>query len=261
MSKEKKIMERDDGSSIIAIDEISGMIYEKPHVEVEIPEDYMLLVDSQMKDYKKWLKFNEQLQHKADETETEEDMETALKEVTFHFKQRYAGVVAKDQGERLSPSKIKRIWDNFMKYEYRSFLSSHINLKLSTILEIGIDKFIYTLGWRKPSDTATWRNNKVRLGTCCHCEDQFIPLMFQHNHGLCMNCRPNYSVTAIRNYILHTMNISKRYENSHQDLLMDFYIMFYHDSNLRKLFLKDTESANAMENMNTATGESNVKNG
>lgn len=219
----------------------------KREVEMKIPDDYIQILNNQLKDYKEWLVYNENLQAKADESESEEDMDEALKERTIDFKQRYAGVIAKDQGQRLSPSKISKIWDNFMKYECRSFLSSHTNLALPTILSIGIDKFIYTLGWTKPSDTATWRNNKVRLGTCCHCNDQFIPMMFQHNHGLCMNCRPLYSVKAIRNYILRVMNISPRYENAQHDLLMDFYIMFYHDSALRKIFLKGSKTANSLE--------------
>lgn len=256
MSEEKTIVgmdiAKDGGTTIIAMDEAANMNMEpyeqlKPEVEIKVPDDYVKLMQSHMKDYKKFLKKNEKLQNIADESETEEEMKKALKEVTTHFKKRYAGVVAKDQGERLSPSKIGKIWDNFMKYEYRSFLTSHTNLSLSSIMQIGIDKFIYTLGWRKPSDTATWRKNKVRIGTCCHCEDQFVAMMFQHNHGLCMNCRPLYSVTAIRNYILHVMNISERYQNAHHDLLMDFYIMFYHDPSLRKLFLKGTESAQALE--------------
>lgn len=233
---------------VIAVDEIEEM-QPIPDIEIKIPENYVQLLNTQMKEYKKWLKKNEQLQAVADETDTEEEMENALKECTAHFKRRYAGVIAKDQGERLSPSKISKIWDNFMKYEYRAFLTSHKNLSISTILNIGIDKFIYTLGWRKPSDTASWRNNKVRLGTCCHCEDQFIAMMFQHNHGLCINCRPQYSVPAIRQYILHIMNTSERYENAHHDLLMDFYIMFYHDPQLRQMFLKGTTSAKTLEEL------------
>ena len=235
----------EEKESLIQIpkDEVVG------EVSISVPKDYLQLLESNLKAYKKWLKENEKLQEEADEKESEAEMAEALKACTAHFKRRFSGVVAKDQGERLSPSKLRKIWDNFMKYEYRSFISAHINLDMETLMRIGIDKFIYTLGWRKPSDTATWRNNKVRLGTCCHCEDQFIPMMFQHNHGLCMNCRPEYSVTAIRNYILHIMNTSERYEQAHHDLLMDFYIMFYHDPKFRKLFLKGTDAADTLEKM------------
>lgn len=239
-------------SNVAAVDEINErteVTKEKVigEIKIAIPPNYLQLYEANVKSYKKWLRENEKLQEAADEKETEEEIAEALKACTAHFKRRFAGVVAKDQGERLSPSKLNKIWDNFMKFEYRSFLGAHVNLSMETLLRIGIDKFIYTLGWRKPSDSASWRNNKVRLGTCCHCEDQFIPMMFQHNHGLCMNCRPLYSVTAIRSYILHVMNNSERYENAHHDLLMDFYIMFYHDSRLRLLFLKDTDSAKTLE--------------
>ncbi|PGQ88179.1 hypothetical protein [Priestia megaterium] len=224
-------------------------VYVSPKAVIRFPDNYSKLIESQLKEYKGWLKENKKLQAKADEAETDEEMEEALKACTTHFKTRYAGVIAKDQGERLSPSKIKRIWENFMRYEFRSFLDSHINLPFESLLKIGIDKFIYTLGWRKPSDTASWHNNVVRIGTCCHCNDQFIPMMFQQNHGLCSNCRPLYSVTAIRNYILHVMHQSERYENATHDLLMDFYIMFYSDPKLRKLFLKGTETAKEFESL------------
>jgi len=236
--------------TVVVDDEIEREgVYVSPKAVIHFPDNYSKIVESQLKEYKEWLKVNKVLQAKADEAETEEETDEALKACTAHFKRRYAGVIAKDQGERLSPSKIKRIWEHFMRHEFRSFLDSHLNLKFESLLDIGIDKFIYTLGWRKASDTASWHNNKVRIGTCCHCNDQFIPMMFQQNHGLCSNCRPLYSVTAIRNYILHVMNQSDRYANATHDLLMDFYIMFYSDPQLRKLFLKGTNSANHFESL------------
>lgn len=227
----------------------NAFTYVRGSVEIKVPDDYIQLVESTMKTYKKWLKANQKIHERMETTETDEELERTKKEWTQHFKSRYAGVIAKDQGERLSPSKVSKIWDNFMKNEYRSFLQSHTNLTLERILKVGLDKFIYTLGWRKPTDAASWRENKVRIGVCCHCDDQFIPLMFQFNHGLCSNCRPKYSVKAIRKFILQQMNVSKRYEKAERDLLMDFYIMFYHDANLRNLFLEGTPYANEMENL------------
>lgn len=236
--------------TIAVDDEIErGGVYVSPKAVIHFPDNYSKIVETQLKEYKDWLKTNQELQAKADEAETEEEEEEALKACTAHFKKRYAGVIAKDQGDRLSPSKLKNIWERFMRHEFRTFLDSHLNLKFEAILEIGIDKFIYTLGWKKASDTASWRNNKVRIGTCSHCNDQFIPMMFQQNHGLCSNCRPLYSVTAIRNYILHVMDQSDRYANATHDLLMDFYIMFYSDPQLRKLFLKGTDSAKKFESL------------
>lgn len=220
---------------------------ERPKAEITVPEDYVQLIAKSIKEYKKWLKENNKLQEVADNAETEEGRKAALDNVTSHFKGRYAGVLAKDLGDRLSVSKIERIWDKFIKDEYRPFLNAHLNLTMKQIMEIGIDKFIYVMGWKRPTDVVTWRNNKLRVGACCHCKDQFIPMILQYNNGLCTSCRPLYSHKAIRNFIMKQLNVSERYQEASRDLLMDFYIMFYHDERLRKLFLAGTETANEME--------------
>jgi hypothetical protein len=221
--------------------------YIKPQADIKIPENYLQLIEKTTKDYKKWLKANDKLQELANNADTDEERSEALKEVTKHFKDRYAGVLAKDMGDRLSISKITRIWEKFISDEYRGFMNAHLNLTMTQIMNIGIDKFIYVMGWRRPTDVVTWHNNKLRIGACCHCNDQFIPMMFQYNNGLCTNCRPLYSHSAIRNFVIRQLNVSERYEEASRDLLMDFYIMFYHDEKLRKLFLVGTESAKEME--------------
>lgn len=221
--------------------------YERPEVDVKVPDNYMDLLEATFKDYKKWLKENEKIQLAADNAETEEERAEALKKVTKHFKKRNAGYLGKDDGERLSVSQMKRIWERFMKDEYRGFLNAHTNLTMEEIIKIGIDKFVISLGWRKPSDIPSWHNNKLRIGVCCSCRDQFIPMMLQYNYGLCGQCKPLYSGTAIRNFIIHQSHLSKRYDGAQHDLLMDFFIMFYHDEPLRNLFLVDSPSAKAWE--------------
>jgi hypothetical protein len=221
--------------------------YIKPQADIKIPENYLQLLEKTTKEYKKWLKANDKLQEIANNADTDEERTEALKEVTRHFKDRYAGVLAKDTGDRLSISKITRIWEKFISDEYRGFMNAHLNLTMTQIMNIGIDKFIYVMGWKRPTDVVTWHNNKLRIGVCCHCNDQFIPMMFQYNNGLCANCRPLYSHAAIRNFVIRQLNVSERYEEASRDLLMDFYIMFYHDEKLRKLFLVGTESAKEFE--------------
>lgn len=221
----------------------------KPPVDIEVPDDYVKKIEKTLSDYRQWLAANEEYQNKADTADTEEEREKWAAKTTEHFKARFSGVIAKDQGERHSPSKILRIWEHFMRNDYRDFLQAHSNLTLKDILKIGIDKFIYTLGWNKPSDTGSWHNNKIRIGYCCHCKNQFVPLIFQHNHGLCMSCRPDYSVTAIRNFILMQIESSKRYNGAHYDLLMDFYLIFYHDEKFRSLFRNGAQTAMEFEKL------------
>lgn len=158
------------------------------------------------------------------------------------FRERYAGIYQKDSGKRLSRSSMLGIWRRFLTYEQHEFFKVHTNFTLYDIARVGIDKFVYTMGWRKKPDVSRWRGNKVRLGICCHCQDQFIPMILQHNNGLCQHCKPLYSMKAIRNFVLQQM-YTERYEHAHRDLFMDFYIMFYSDPGLRSLFLKGTESA------------------
>lgn len=221
--------------------------YQRPEADIKIPENYTNLLDMTFKDYKKFLNANRLYQSLADNADTDEQREEALKKVTDHFKKRNAGFLGKDDGDRLSVSQIKRIWEKFMRDEYRAFLNAHTNMTMEQIIKIGIDKFVYALGWKRPSDVPSWHNNRLRVGVCCQCQDQFIPMMLQHNHGLCGLCKPLFSFKAIRNFIVHQLNISKRYEGAQHDLLMDFFIMFYHDQTLRNLFLAGSGSAKAWE--------------
>lgn len=229
--------------------------YVRPKADIQVPSNYKQIVEDTLKEYKKWLKENNRLQELADNADTEEEQKEALQRNTDHFKHYFAGVISKDEHDRLSVSQIKNIWERFMKSEYRSFLDAHLNLTLEQIVKIGIDKFVYVMGWKRPSDVPSWHNNRVRVGACCHCDNQFIPMMLQHNHGLCVNCRPSYSIKAVRNFAIHQLNTSERYHEASHDLLMDFYIIFYMDKNFRKLFLKDSESARQMEEMNEEVPE------
>ena len=151
--------------------------------------------------------------------------------------------------ERLSPAKIQNIWNRFMRGEYRAFFQAHTTMSLSDVMDAGVDRFIYTLGWTKPGDVPSWHNNKIRIGLCAHCREQFLPLMFQYNHGLCGNCRSKYSAKAIKNFISHQLNTSKRYDHAQHDMLMDFYILFYNDEQFRKLFKVGTKDASVLEDL------------
>lgn len=163
------------------------------------------------------------------------------------MKERYGGMYGKMPEKPLSRSIVKGIWKRFLEEERRDFIIKHNTISMDDIVRIGIDKFFMTLGWNTPAQVHSWRNNVVRIGICPDCDDQFIPLMFQTNQGLCNNCRPKYSTKAIRRFIEYTITTNDRYEEAHRDALMDFYIMFYSDADLRKLFVKDTPSAKEME--------------
>jgi hypothetical protein len=221
--------------------------YKRPEADIKIPDNYTELLDKTFKDYKKFLNANKLYQSLADNAETDEQREEALKQVTDHFKKRNAGFLGKDDGDRLSISQIKRIWEKFMRDEYRAFLNAHTNMTMEQIIKIGIDKFVYALGWKRPSDVPVWHNNRLRVGICCHCQDQFIPMMLQYNFGLCGLCKPIYSSKAIQNFVLRQLGVSKRYDGAQHDLLMDFFIMFYNDPIFRNLFLKGTDSAKEWE--------------
>lgn len=219
-------------------------------VQITLPADYQERVNENLKEYKKWMYSHLKIIEKAEHATTVEEEKAIKDEVVKDFKKRYAGFVAKDTGYRLSPSAVKNIWNAFMRSEYREFLASHVNLTMDDLLDIGIDKFIYTLNWSKPKDASNWRNHKIRIGYCCHCHDQFIAMIIQSNQGLCNNCRPDYSVKAMRNYILKVLNDSDRYHEAHRDALMDFYILFYNDQSFRNLFMKSSEFAQQLEEEN-----------
>lgn len=151
---------------------------------------------------------------------------------------RYQGMLGTDGKEYLSHSTLVRIWKKFMVEERRDYILRHNTLSMDDLVRIGIDKFIMTNGWKKPSDVSSWRNNVVRIGVCPDCKDQFVPLMFQTNHGLCKTCRVQYNTKAIRKFITNVLATNDRYLNAMDDALMDFYIMFYSDDEFRHLFKK-----------------------
>lgn len=171
------------------------------------------------------------------------------------MKKRYGGMYGKIPNEPIKKSRLVKMFDEFIQTERRDFILKHNTISMDNIVDIGIDKFAMTLGWTKASDVGGWRKNVVRIGACPDCNDQFIPLMFQTNQGLCNNCRPNISVKAIRRFIEYVAATNERYIKAESDLLMDFYIMFYSDRDFRKLFTKGSESAVEMETREFVTPE------
>lgn len=161
--------------------------------------------------------------------------------------ERYGGMYGTDKDEVLPKRKLEKIWRKFLLQERIDYIVKNNTVSIEDIVNIGIDKFIRTNGWEKAADVPTWRNNVVRVGICPECKDQFIPLIMQTNHGLCKNCRPNFSGKAIKRFVEHVISTSPRYFRAHQDALMDFYIMFYNDSIFRKMFIKDSPTAIEIE--------------
>lgn len=163
------------------------------------------------------------------------------------MKLRYAGVYGTDRYEAIPKKQLERIWRKFIINERIDYITMNNTVSVDEIVSIGIDKFVKTNGWRRAGDVANWRANTVRVGKCPECNDQFIPMMMQTNHGLCDHCRPAFSVTAIKAFVEHTISTNERYFRAHQDALMDFYIMFYNDRTFRTLFRKGSDSAKEFE--------------
>lgn len=162
-------------------------------------------------------------------------------------KERYAGMYGTDRGYVIPKSQLQRIWKKFILEERIDYITMNNTVSVEEIISIGIDKFVRTNGWMRPGDVPKWRTNVARVGKCPECSDQFIPLLMQTNHGLCNNCRPKFSVKAIKRFVEHTIATNERYFMADKDALMDFYVMFYNDPAFRKLFVKDTESAHLFE--------------
>lgn len=160
---------------------------------------------------------------------------------------RYAGMMGSDR-KQLSVSTLRKIWEEFVQKERYDYILANNTVTVDDIVNIGIDKFALTNGWTKPSDVKRWRNNKIRIGVCPNCKDQFVPLIFQVNYGLCSNCRPEFSFQATKKYIDFVGTTNERYKEASNELLMDFFIMFYTDDNFRDLFKKDSEFAKEFEN-------------
>lgn len=162
-------------------------------------------------------------------------------------KDRYAGMYGSDKDKVIPKKHLKKIWSTFITDERIDYITSNNTVSVEEIVSIGIDKFVRTNGWSRSSDVRNWRSNSVRVGKCPECNDQFLPMIMQANHGLCSHCRPKFSVKAIQRFVEHLISTSPRYYLAHRDALMDFYIMFYSDNAFRKLFLKDSETAKEYE--------------
>lgn len=130
------------------------------------------------------------------------------------------------------------LWDEFIQKERLGFLNKNQIVSMDDILNIGPDKFFYTLGFKKRSDVKSWRKNTVRIGKCCHCNNNFVPMLLSKNLGMCKNCRPKFSFESVQGFISEVVMNSDAYVKSNTKGLMDFCILFYNDKNLRALFLR-----------------------
>lgn len=162
------------------------------------------------------------------------------------FKARHLGIVGSKEVQQPSHATLRRIWKKFVMEERRDYILRQTTVSMDDIMRIGIDKFVVANGWESAKDVSSWRSNSVRMGICSECKDQFLPLMFQFNHGLCKGCRPAYDVTAMQNYLTKVLATNERYVGAMDDAMMDFYIMFYVDEMFRNLFKKENPFAQTM---------------
>lgn len=171
------------------------------------------------------------------------------------MKLRFKGVIGK-LPNMPTRSMLKSIWATFLENERFDYIVSNNTVDMDQIVKIGFDKFVLTNGWNRSSDVKKWRNNKLRIGVCPHCQDQFVPLVFQVNYGLCSGCRPDFSLKSIRKYIDYVGSTDERYAGAEQDLLMNFFILFYTDINFRVMFTKGHPFAKKYEEMEFELSES-----
>lgn len=161
---------------------------------------------------------------------------------------RHGGLYTRYSEKRLSRSGLARLFNRFLRFEYRAYCATH-DITLEDILKVGIEQFVVANGWRKVSHVSTWRTNKVRLHVCPGCEGQFVPAMYQTNHGLCIHCRKEFSDKAIRGYVQRSIDEMKRAiqeqdgpdeerRTSEPSFMVNFYILFKHDKVFRDLFRK-----------------------
>ena len=170
---------------------------------------------------------------------------------------RHGGLYSRYSEKRLSRSSLNRIFNRFLRYEHRAYCEAH-DIVLEDILRIGIEQFVVANGWRKVSHVATWRKNKVRLHVCPGCDKQFVPAMYQTNHGLCIHCRKDFSEKAIRGYMQRSIDEMKRSieeqgledeerRTTEPSFMVNFYILFKHDKLFRDLFRKGDPFAESCE--------------
>lgn len=157
------------------------------------------------------------------------------------WRARHRGVYVKFPKEQMKKGAVRRVFEAFLKNERVDYFKSH-DFSVEDIVNIGIDKFVVANGWLQPRDASAWRNNKVRIGPCPHCKDQFVTKIYEANHGLCLNCVPLFSNKAIQGFMTKEAH-STRYHDDHAGLAIDFYMIFSNEDSFRNLFLKDTESA------------------
>lgn len=173
------------------------------------------------------------------------------------WNERHAGLYSSYSEKRLSKSSLARLFNRFLRYERRAYCAAH-DITLEDILNVGIERFIVANGWRKVSQVATWRRNAVRLHVCPGCDGQFVPAMYQTNHGLCSHCRKEFSDKAIRGYVQQTIDEMRKElaeqkegaepsQTSEPSFLVNFYVLFEKDAIFRNLFKKDDPFAKSCE--------------
>ena len=142
---------------------------------------------------------------------------------------------------------IKAIWDKFKEEELADFTSANSYLSVKEIIDVGIDKFIYTMGITKPKHVASWKNHVVNIKVCGNCKDEFIPMMIQQNGGLCKRCAKEFSFEALQ-YFWAKESEKERDVDSQlyggPNVMINVLTLFVNDDRFRNLFKKDSDFVN-----------------
>lgn len=190
--------------------------------------------------------------HKVDETLEKEAVEQIRKLKKSDRKKRMRSVYGKVKPFETNEEVIE-LWNRFKESELEEYLKKTGNFTANDILRVGIDRFFYSLGVTKKEDLSAWRDHKVSLCVCPHCDSEFTMFLFDVNAGLCRKCSHDYSFDAIKVFI--DRNMKEAAEDSMKDgaenpdfdrignIVVNFTALFHNDEKLRHLFLKDSEFA------------------
>lgn len=149
-------------------------------------------------------------------------------------------------GKTMNAKRLKKTWEAFKETELDEFINLNDLITVQDIFDVGIDKFIYSLGVDSPKNVRSWRTHVVRLGVCPECKNEFVPMMIQTNGGVCIKCATKFSFDALRQFIKNETQVRLKKEDysvekdSPENVLMQVMIMFQKSPLFRSMFKKDT---------------------
>lgn len=157
---------------------------------------------------------------------------------------------------QLKPRKLRKTFNAFLESgELAEYLSATGNFTLEEAVDVGIDKFLASVGIKKHTKVDSWRTHNVKLDICPDCRNEFAPVMIRTNGGLCKKCVKKYSFEGLSAFVEEQMTIPRDEASlfvEPENIFLNVMILFYKDNKFRSMFLKDTEFINDLINRNKA---------